>query len=164
MFVQSTFTGNATGSVDNKSRVAFPLCFRKALRDEEEEKNFFVTFHSENGANCLMLYTLGEWERQLEKMRESARTAETKEEQIKAKAILNYLSERGVTCGLDKQNRIALTPQLLEYAGIEKEVFFAADGFGRKIRVWAPDRYNALYGGSLEEQMEGLEDVLNQIF
>jgi MraZ protein len=119
------FFGESDYSVDPKGRLNVPAKFRKALSPEAEE-----TFYIERGFNnCLRAFPKDVWNRRMAKLAALPKTPGN----IKHMRVLSRTSTMST---LDVQGRIMLTPSLMEYAGITKEVKIL--GMGDCIELWEP--------------------------
>jgi DNA-binding transcriptional regulator/RsmH inhibitor MraZ len=57
---------------------------------------------------------------------------------------------------LDGQNRISLTAEQMAYAGINSEVTFVGDG--KRVRLWAPEKFAQEIEGVSEEDEKKFEN------
>jgi division/cell wall cluster transcriptional repressor MraZ len=156
----NTFAGNATSYVDDKGRCAFPLKFRKALATEDGE-GFMVIRYVDSGLKCLKLFTAKEWDDFENDFKEKMRQVDP-EQKKKIRHALSVIKGTSEMCSLDGHNRISIDSELLEYAGIEKEVCYAAD-MGKTLTLWRPDNYQAFIGSGDETDLADLDDALNII-
>ena len=125
-----SFIGKATLAVDAAGRTNFPKEFRKVL-PEAAGGQVVVTI---GGSKTLSLYPLDEWNRYIRGLGEMGTGAEVSKFRTRITAMARLSS-------LDGQNRITLTPEQMEYAGIAGMVTFVGDG--NRIRLWSPDRFTA---------------------
>src|SRR3990172_6097239 len=124
-----SFIGSATLAVDAAGRTNLPREFRKIL-SAENKGQVVVTIAV---AHTLALYPLAAWNRFVQELAEGHGPERAKfRTRITAMAKLS---------ALDAQNRITLTPEQMEYAGIRGEVTFVGDG--PRIRLWSPARFAA---------------------
>ena len=123
-----SFIGKATLAIDSAGRTNLPKEFRKVLADENEGQ-IVVTIAE---GNTLALYPLIEWNRYVQYLEGLGRGPDISKFRTRITAYAKLSA-------LDSQNRITLTSEQLQYAGIQGEVTFAGDG--KKIRLWAPNRY-----------------------
>jgi MraZ protein len=137
-----SFIGKATLAVDAAGRTNFPREFRKVL-SEENEGQVVVTIA---GGNTLALYPLSEWNRYVQYLDGLGRGPDVTKFRTRVTAMAKLSA-------LDAQNRIVLTPDQMAYAGIRGEVTFV--GEGNRVRLWAPERYDAeIASVSAEEDMQ----------
>jgi len=101
---------------------------------------------------CLYLYPHDEWEvveDKLSKINSFSRQGRT----VK-RNFLRYAED--VT--LDKQNRIAISPQLKDWAGIDGSAIFI--GMGERIEIWAPEKLEEI-DNSLDDEV--YQDLFEQV-
>ena len=123
----ASFKGEYDHSIDSKGRVSFPARLRKYLPPQNQD-----SFTILKGLDrCLLLYPEEYWigvEKRLSNIKEFRR-----EDRI---VLRNFLrSADDLT--LDKNNRLAIPPKLMEWAEISNRVIFI--GMGDSIELWAPD-------------------------
>ena len=123
-----SFIGNATLAMDSAGRTNLPKEFRKVLADENEGQ-VVVTIAE---GHTLALYPLAEWNRYIQYLEGLGRGPDISKFRTRITAYAKLST-------LDGQNRITLTSEQLSHAGIQGEVTFVGDG--KKIRLWAPNRY-----------------------
>jgi len=155
--VENRFFGSYDYSIDAKGRINMPARFRKALSPEAEE-TFIVCYAPDRR---LRAYPLNEWkileeqemERETRRLQDEGRDRLTPAE-MKLKRM-KY--ETLIETQLDTQGRIALSPKLVKYAGLEKAVTLIGFSSERCIEICAPenlvdvdgdDFYTALYYGN----------------
>ena len=130
------FRGCFEHTLDDKGRVSIPATFRKALGVQDD--GLIVTKFIINSFHCLDVYPLAEWE-----ALEQELTKKPRFDEIFHKIESFYLAN-AQECQVDKQGRILLPPHLRAYAGLDKDVMFAAAL--KKFRIWDKatwDRFNA---------------------
>ncbi len=142
------FRGEFKYSMDAKGRISIPAKLRKHVNPEAE--NTFVMTKSTN--KCIDIYPLDNWkviEEKLEKLNpfvpEQARLIRT---------MLQYT----VDDTLDSQSRILIPTNLIEYAGIEKDVLIL--GVLKKIEVWNPKIFEDYMNNSDKSFEELAAEVL----
>lgn len=140
------FIGEYQYTIDNKGRVNIPAKFRKTM-SPEADNTFIIT---QGKDKCLDAYPLDVFQDKIvNKINEFSESDE---------AHRYYTSVKGsnsVDAQLDKQGRIAITPKLLEYAGIQKEIIII--GAFNRIEFWEPDvRQEYL------EKMKNSEDKIDK--
>jgi MraZ protein len=118
----SGFVGRYEHSLDAKGRVILPAKFRAAF-----ERGGFLT---ENSEGCLALWTLGEFERQMEAMQ--ARAAEGRS----ARNLARLWSSNTQDVELDRQGRLSITLHLRQFAQLESDVLVI--GAIDRIELWNP--------------------------
>lgn len=123
-----SFIGKATVAIDAAGRTNFPKDFRKILKDEAGGQ-VVVTIAE---GRTLALYPVYEWNAYILYLESLGRGPEVS----KFRTRITAMAKLSV---LDAQNRITLTTEQLDYAGISGEVTFAGDG--KRVRLWAPAKY-----------------------
>ncbi len=108
--------------------MSFPARLRKYLPPQSQD-----SFTILKGLNpCLLLYPAESWivvEQRLSGMNEFQREKRT--------VLRNFLrSAEDLT--LDKNNRLAIPPKLMEWANITNKVIFI--GMGKSIELWSPEQ------------------------
>ena len=100
---------------------------------------------------CLFVYPLDEWERKSATLREQPITdSETRKWR---RVLAAFASE--TTC--DKQGRIKIPQNLIEWARLEKEALIT--GALDRVEIWNPDIF-ARYMGDIEDKFEELAEGL----
>ena len=123
----SGFFGESDYSVDAKGRVNISAKFRKALSPEAEE-----TFYIERGFDkCLRAFPKDIWDRRMAKLSALPKTPQNVKH-------MRILSSTATISTLDAQGRVTLTPALMKYADITKDVKIL--GMGDSIEFWEPSR------------------------
>jgi MraZ protein len=123
---KNTFTGEYSYSIDAKGRVNIPAKFRQCLT--EDNNNTFVITRGLDP--CIWVYPLVVWQQ-----------IETELKQLSSLSAVNRTFIRNTVryasfTVYDKQGRIQLTPTLINYARLEKEVLII--GMVNKIEIWNP--------------------------
>ena len=143
-----SFKGEYEHSVDNKGRVAFPAKLRKALSPEAQER-FTILKGIEP---CLYLYPDDEWENVEEKL------SKINSFSRQGRTVKRNFLRSAEDLSLDKQNRIPLSSQLMEYAGIDGTAIFI--GSGERIEVWSPEK---LEEADAELSADAYEDLFEKV-
>lgn len=137
------FLGSFYYSIDNKGRVSIPAKLRKYVNPEAND-SFVLT---RGTSQCIDVYPLDQWKEKIESKINKLNTFDPKQ----AMFLRMFLQEASEDT-LDSQSRLLVPKNLIQYAGIEKEVLIM--GVGKKIEIWNPDKYNQIIGdneGSFEE-------------
>jgi MraZ protein len=143
-----SFKGQYEHSIDAKGRVAFPAKLRKSLNPAAQER-FTVVRGQEP---CLYLYPEDEWENVEAKL--SRINNFTKKGRLAKRNFLRYAED----VSLDKQNRVALPSDLMEYASIDGKAVFL--GMGEYIEVWDPDKLEQI-DSALDD--DAFEEIFEQV-
>jgi len=131
------FFGKATGKVDDKGRLVFPAIFRDAMiRGCAEDMTLVVKKNVQQ--SCLDLFPYEEWVKRSDKVMEG-RDPELNIEDAEFWTKYNDGVFPLVPDG--KLGRLNIPSELLESAGITKEVVFG--GVGYKLQIWNPETRKA---------------------
>lgn len=123
-----SFKGQYEHSVDNKGRVAFPARLRKLVSPAAQD-HFTVL----RGIDpCLYLYPMDKWEAVEE------RITGVNEYTRRGRAVIRNFLRYAEDLVLDKQNRLSLPGDLMEWAGITTAAIFI--GSGESIEIWSPEK------------------------
>lgn len=141
------FQGNSQAKVDEKLRCSFPRELRKCLDPKHE--NQVVVAISQNGE--LELYPMGLWETRSRDLKKRART------QAELAAVTKMIVTAR-TSVLDTQNRITLSRELLQWAGIGTTVVFA--GMLDTVVLCNPEHFAAIAAGNEEADHKEFDDAM----
>ena len=134
----TTFLGDYTCKLDEKGRVMLPTAFKKSM--PADARDTFVV-KKDIYENCLVLYPINEWERQVEIIRNTLNPYNREHNEFKRRFFKDTAE---VT--LDASNRILIPRRLSEEIGINKEAVLA--GQDGKIEIWSKEAYNSIDTGS----------------
>ena len=118
-----SFVGSHKHSLDAKKRVFIPSKFREELGDE-----FYITRKFDT---YLSVYTAEDWQVFVDKI--------NKIPESDALEMQDFLLGAAQKCSPDSNGRIILDDELLDHAGIKKNLVFV--GVGRQIRIWAEEEW-----------------------
>ena len=131
------FYGTASGQVDDKGRIVLPAIFRDALV-RGGSPNLALIVKKNVQQRCIDLFATDEWEHRSDKVLEGIDPELNTED---ADFWTKY-NDGVYTLVLDeKLGRLNIPSELLESAGITKEVVFG--GVGYKLQIWNPDARKA---------------------
>ena len=138
--------GKYSAKLDDKSRLFLPAKLRSELSG-----TFFVTLGVNCGHRCLTIYTAEEWQRLSDNFNAlsiSQRPGAT-----------SLLFMNAAECAPDKQFRFSLTPFLLQYAGIDREVMIV--GRAGQAEIWDAQEFEAFEAENLtpEKLLASLEAI-----
>ena len=127
------FYGKATGKVDDKGRIVLPAAFREAMvRGGSEDMTLIVRKNIHQ--HCLDLFAYDEWVTRSDKVLEGIDPELNTED---ADFWTKYNDGVFTLVPDGKLGRLNIPSELLESAGITKEVVFG--GVGYKLQIWASD-------------------------
>lgn len=143
------FLGEHEIKIDEKGRVRIPTSLKEQLSPKAHNK-FVVNRGFEN---CLMLYPFDVWEAVRAKV-DKLNTFKKKEREF----VRRFYS--GATqMEMDANDRINLPKQLIEFAGINKEIIITPHK--NLFEIWDKKKYTDLMNGDSGESYEDLaEDVM----
>ena len=119
------FRGASAINMDTKGRIAIPVRYRDALRDQHSS-TVVITVDIESA--CLLIYPLHEWELIENKLKQLSDT-DPLERSFKRK-LLGYAQE----CELDGLGRFVVPPALRNFASLEKKTMLV--GLLNKFELW----------------------------
>ena len=146
----NTFTGEYSYTVDPKSRVNIPAKFRQAL-SPENDNSFAITKGMDE---CIWVYPLVEWNKVLTKLREQSSSQVNR-------AFTREYSRFASTMSYDKQGRILLSTELIDYAKIDKQVTII--GLINKIEIWNPSLLKKFDQQVLSHNKEAFDALAEKI-
>lgn len=151
MLNQNTFTGEYSYTIDSKGRVNIPAKFRQSL-SEDNQNTFVIT---QGMDPCIWVYPLVVWNE-----------IETALKNLSSLSAINRTFIRNTVryatfTTYDKQGRIQLTPKLIQYAGLEKEILII--GMVNKIEIWNPSRLDIVDQQNLEIEQSSYDELAEKI-
>ena len=138
--------GKYAAKLDDKNRLIVPSKLRTELGE-----TFFVTFGVNCGHRCLTVYTSQEWQT----LSENYNALSISKRSGATSLIFMNASE----CTPDKQFRFGLPQDLLDYAGIGRDVMIA--GRAGQAEIWAAAEFEAFETENLtpEKLLASLEAI-----
>lgn len=124
---ENSFYGQYSYSIDSKGRVNIPAKFRQILSSEND--NTFIITRGED--NCVWAYPLVVWKKIEEELSKLSAVSPNN------RHFIRKTTRFATPVQFDKQGRIMITKPLIEYAGLDKEVYII--GALNKIEIWNPD-------------------------
>ena len=147
----NTFIGEYAYSLDSKGRVNVPAKFRQSL-SEDNENTFVIT----RGVDpCIWVYPLSHWKEIESNLRNLSSISKIHRTFVRNTA--RYASPSTY----DKQGRITLTPSLIEYADLDKDVLII--GMINKMEIWNPDRLDETDQQNMEIDPAAYDDLAGKI-
>ena len=138
--------GKYSAKLDEKNRLFVPSKLRSELGD-----NFYVTLGVNCGHRCLTVYTAQEWQT----LSDNYNALSISQRSGATSLIFMNAAE----CSPEKQVRFALTPFLLQYAGIDREVMIV--GRAGQAEIWDAEEFAAFEAENLtpEKLLASLEAI-----
>ena len=145
----NTFIGEYTYSLDSKGRVNIPSKFRHTL-STDNQNTFVITRGLDS---CIWVYPLVQWKEIEENLRKLSSLSRIH------RAFVRNTARYATPSTYDKQGRINLTPSLIDFASLKKDVLII--GMVNKMEIWDPDELNKA-DAKIEkinpEEYDGLSD------
>ena len=138
--------GKYPAKLDEKNRLFVPAKLRAEMGED-----FFVTLGVNCGRSCLTIYTATDWN----KLVENYNTLPISQRSAATSLIFMNATE----CTPDKQFRFSLTQNLLDYAGIGRDVIIV--GRAGQAEIWDAEAFNAFEKENLtpEKLLASLEAI-----
>jgi len=135
-------------SIDHKGRINIPAKFRSSA--DLPGGDHYVVVRGFEG--CLYVYPHDSWQQVEAKLIELKTISNQK-----ARYFIRTLLSQAADARLDKQGRIAIPQNLLDLAGIKKDV--VVRGILDKLELWDPDRLDKYEA----QQSDSYEDVAGEL-
>jgi MraZ protein len=130
----ATFIGDYTCKVDVKGRIILPVAFKKQMPADAQD-HFVV--RKDIFENCLVLYAIEDWNRQLVKIRRKLNPYNREQNMF-----LRNFFKGTAELSLDNNNRILVPKKLMDLIGADRDVVLA--GQDGRIEIWAADIYDKI--------------------
>ena len=130
----ATFIGDYTCKVDVKGRIILPAAFKKQMPADAQD-HFVV--RKDIFENCLVLYAIEDWNRQLVKIRKKLNPYNREQNMF-----LRNFFKGTAELSLDNNNRILVPKKLMDLIGADRDVVLA--GQDGRIEIWAADIYDKI--------------------
>jgi transcriptional regulator MraZ len=127
------FLGEYEATVDAKCRFLLPVGFKKQL--DEQAGNQFVL--NRGFEKCLSLYPMNEWQPIFDKIKN------LNDFDPKVREFKRYFLAGATIVELDTAGRLLLPKNLMEYAGLSKDIVLAANT--NKIEIWDKSKYQQIF-------------------
>jgi MraZ protein len=127
----ATFIGDYMCKVDVKGRIILPMAFKKQMPADAQD-HFVV--RKDIFENCLVLYSIEDWNRQLVKIRRRMNTYNREHNMF-----LRNFFKGTAELSLDNNNRLLIPRRLMDLIGAERDVVLA--GQDGRIEIWAESVY-----------------------
>jgi len=130
----ATFIGDYVCKVDVKGRIILPVAFKKQMPAAAQD-HFVV--RKDIFENCLVLYSMDDWNRQIEKIRKRLNPYNREHNMF-----LRNFFKGTAELALDSNNRVLVPRRLFDLIGAERDVVLA--GQDGRIEIWAADEYEKI--------------------
>ncbi len=136
--------GEFRHAIDEKKRLIIPSKYRENLGS-----SFVLTRGIDK---CLFLYPKEEWNHLTEKLHTLSFTKKD------ARNFMRFFLSGATELEFDKQGRILLPMNLLEYASIQKDCIIV--GVGERLEIWAKEEWDKFYLAN----EENFSDIAEHLF
>ena len=138
--------GKFPAKLDDKNRLFVPAKLRAELGDD-----FYVTLGVNCGHRCLTVYTAAEWQRLSDNFNALSLAQRS--------GATSLIFMNAVECNPDKQFRFGLSQNLIDYAGIDREVMIV--GRAGQAEIWDAAEFAAFETENLtpEKLLASLEAI-----
>ena len=136
--------------LDPKGRIMLPAALKKQIPSEAKDR-FVINRGIEK---CLVIYPKHDWDTISSEI--NALNMYVK----KNRDFARYFYRGATELALDGTNRLLFPKQLLEYAGVEKDLVLFA--YSNKIEVWAKEKYDSLLNDEPEDFSTLAEEVMGK--
>lgn len=143
-FEDSYLSGNYEHTLDQKNRLFIPA----KLRDELGAT--FVICRAPLETPCLYIYKIEHWN---SLAKEIVNLPRTRHNQALQRRIFSKVQSG---CKPDSQGRLTITPDLVDYARLKREVVIC--GVGDRVEIWDKETLDAVDSGELPLQDETEEN------
>ena len=147
----NTFIGEYAYALDSKGRVNIPAKFRQAL--SKDNKNTFVITRGMD--SCVWVYPLTQWQKIETDLRNLSSLSNIH------RAFVRNTARYATPSTYDKQGRIILSPSLIQYANLVKEVLII--GMINKMEIWNPAQLNKTENETIKINPDAYDDLAEKI-
>lgn len=131
-------------NLDEKKRLIIPTKFRDEIGSE------FIITRGLDG--CLFIYNMDTWNNIVSKLQTLPFTKKD------ARTFNRFFLSSATVCEFDRQGRINIPSNLIDYANIKKECTII--GVNDRLEVWSTDKFNTL----IEENLPAIDKVAENLF
>lgn len=145
-----SFIGEYESTIDAKGRFSLPVGFKKQL-PENEAAGFVLNRGFEK---CLTLYPMSSWNPLFEKI------SQLNDFNPKVREFRRYFLNGAVQIEPDTAGRILLPKNLMEYAGLSKDIVLVSAV--NKIEIWDSQKYKQFFESMSPDDFSDLaNEVMN---
>jgi len=143
------FLGRYDYNLDDKGRLAIPARLRSSSAAKGSNGEWVL---AQGLDHCLFLYPVESWQSLAEQVQSLAANKSA------ARKFARTLFAGATEISLDKQGRLVIPKQLRGWAELDREAVVV--GVGRRIEIWAKEKWNAYTAeDDYEEMAEKLADL-----
>jgi len=144
----ASLIGEFDCKIDAKYRIMLPANLKKQFSGEDQ----FSFVINRGFEKCLVLYPQSEWKKI------STELSKLNIYNKKKREFVRYFYRGATELTLDSSNRILLPKNLLQYAGIDREIVLFA--YFNRVEIWAKEVYENLLTDEPENFSDLAEDVM----
>lgn len=148
---KNTFIGEYSYALDLKGRINIPARFRQSL-SKSNKSTFVITRGMDS---CIWVYPLIQWleiETSLRNLSSLSKIHRT---------FVRNTARYATPSTYDKQGRITLSPSLIEYAKLDKDVLII--GMVNKMEIWNPENLEKTDNESIKIDSAAYDDLAEKI-
>jgi MraZ protein len=142
------YFGEFRGKTDKQGRIVIPAKLRSLISTGKKNPVYII----KGLENCLFIFSQQEWKSQSTKLKELPFTRGN------PRTFTRLFFSGAFQSNVDRQGRILIPSQLLEYAGIKENTVII--GAGTRIELWDEDRWKRYYVNSLKTYEEISEKLI----
>lgn len=132
------YFGEFRGKADKQGRIVIPAKLRKQFGGAKNN-SLYITKGLEN---CLFIFSENTWEKQSAKLKDLPFTKGD------PRTFTRLFFSGASQADIDKQGRILIPSNLIQYAKIKENVVLI--GAGTRVEVWEEEMWNGYYANSLQ--------------
>jgi MraZ protein len=143
--VKNMFIGEYQHAIDPKNRINVPAKFR------EDFGSVFVLTKGLDG--CLYAFPMDEWKELEKKLKTLPLTNKD------ARAFVRFFFSGAAEIEIDKQGRALIPQNLIEYAGIVKEI--VSIGVSTRVEIWSKEKWSEYNESSID--FDSIAEKMNDL-
>jgi len=143
----ASLIGEFECKIDVKYRIMLPANLKKQFSTEDQ----FSFVINRGFEKCLVLYPQSEWKKI------STELSKLNIYNKKKREFVRYFFRGATELTLDSNSRILLPKNLLQYAGIDREIVLFA--YFNRVEIWAKE----VYGTLLTDEPENFSDLAEEV-
>ena len=148
---KNTFIGEYKYSLDAKGRINIPSKFRNAL-SQDNDQSMVATRGMDK---CIWVYPLVSWQLIEEELKKLSSLSTIN------RAFIRNTVRHASIMQLDKQGRIPLNQNIINFAGLSKKALII--GMVNKIEIWDPSNLNSIEKKSQKIDASSFDDLSDKI-
>ena len=138
------FLGEYEATVDAKNRFLLPAALKKQMPEGTQ-----MLVINRGMDDCLWMYLLDDWKAVEDRLRQ-VNPYDSRDNRMVRKALI----AGAVYVEFDSAGRLNLPKNLIDYAGLDKEIVLAGDI--DKIEIWDKSKYDKLFDSLTSEKLSAM--------